>query len=165
MKYSITFYCYKLEENELSISISKKDGIYLLTKTYETNNLEDYYPPLIKEVSFIHYIPMLHYLIDTFDEFYKENVTCMPYSIKKIPLDYYLRDICNMSIERYTQLANEANIKMVYSKFLYNYSIIKDIKEKINKAIFRLLVIKIQKENIKYLQALFICSDVIVKFI
>ena len=163
MKYSITFYCYKLEENELSISISKKNDVYLLTKTHKTYSLDSSFPVYTKKASFIYYIPMLHYLMNIFDDFYKENVTTN-YTFEKMPPDYYITDICGLSIDRYIEMVNSAKIEMDNSIFLYN-NIIEDIKSKLNKAAFRLLTIKIIKENIKSLHTLCITGDIIVQFL
>jgi hypothetical protein len=163
MKYSISFYCYKLEENELSISISKKNDIYLLTETYITYSLDTSFPAYTKEVSFIYYIPMLHYLMNIFDEFYKENVTTN-YTFEEMPPAYYITDICGLSIDRYVEMVNSAKIKMENAIFLYN-NIIEDIKSKLNKAAFRLLTIKIEKEKIKSLHTLCITGDLIVQFL
>lgn len=164
MKYSITFYCYKLEENILSISISKKDNEYLLTETYMTYPLDACIPAYEKETLFIYYIPMLYYLLDIFDDFYKEHITYMPYTIDKLPPTYYITDICELSINQYIMMANNAQIEMGNSLILYN-NIIEDIKSKLNKTKFRLLLIKIEKENIKSLQTLFIVSDLIFEFL
>lgn len=165
MKYFIiTFYCYKLEENELLITLHKKDSTYFLTKTYNTDSLDSYCPEYIKEYTFIYYIDMLNHIMHTFDEFYKDHITYMPYSVNVMPPDYYIINICGLSIDRYIERKNEANIKMENSILLYN-CIIEDIKSKLNKAIFRLLTIKIAAENIQSLQALCIAGDAIVKFL
>jgi hypothetical protein len=164
MEYSITFYCYKLEENTLSISISKKDDIYLLTETYITNPLDTSITSYTKKNTFIYYIPILHYLMNIFDEFYKENITYMPYDIEKMPPTYYITDICGLSVDRYITIAHSKKIEMDNAIILYN-DIIENIKSKLNKAAFRLLTIKIEKENIKFLHTLCITGDLIVQFL
>jgi hypothetical protein len=166
MKYSITFYCYKLEEETLSISISKKNNIYSLTEVYTT----EYYDPHMstslytKETPFRYYISMLHYLMYTFTEFYKDNTTNVPYLVDKLPPTYYITAIFELQINEYIIMANKAKIKMENSIVLYN-GIIEDIKSKLNKAAFRLLTIKIEKENIKSLRTLCIVADLIVQFL
>lgn len=164
MKYSITFYCYKLEENELSIFISKKDNMYLLTETYRIEPLDASVSSYTKETSFIYDIPMLHYLMGIFGEFYKEVTTYMPYPVDKLPPTYYITDICNLEIDTYIIMADSAKIKMENAILLYN-DIIEDIRSKLNKTAFRLLTIKIEKENIKCLQTLCIVGDLIVEFL
>jgi len=165
-EYSITFYCYKLEEETLSISISRKDNIYLLTEVYKT----EYFDPHIstslytKEIPFRYYILMLHYLMYTFTEFYKDNTINMPYPVDKLPPTYYITAIYELQINEYIIMANNAKIKMENSIVLYN-TIIEDIKSKLNKAAFRLLIIKIEKENIKSLRTLYIVADLIVQFL
>jgi hypothetical protein len=61
-------------------------------------------------------------------------------------------------------MVNSAKIEMDNSIFLYN-NIVEDIKSKLNKAAFRLLTIKIEKENIKSLHTLCITSNLIVQFL
>lgn len=166
MQYSITFYCYKLEEETLSIFISKKDNIYSLTEVYKT----EYYDPHMstslytKETPFRYYIPMLHYLMYTFTEFYKDIITNALYPVDKLPPTYYITAIFELEINEYIIMANNAKIKMDNSIVLYN-SIIEDIKSKLNKAAFRLLTIKIEKENIEPLKSLCIVGDLIVEFL
>jgi len=166
MEYSITFYCYKLEEETLSISISRKDNIYLLTELYKT----EYYDPHMstsldtKETTFIYYIPILHYLMYTFTEFYKDTITSALYPVDELPPTYYITAIFELQINEYIIMANKAKIKMENSIVLYN-GIIEDIKSKLNKAAFRLLTIKIEKENIKSLRTLCIVADLIVQFL
>jgi hypothetical protein len=165
VQYDITFYCYKLEKNGLSISISKKDSEYLLIETYMTEPLDACISPYTKEKTFIYYIPMLHYLMDIFVDFYKEHITyMMPYSIHKLPPTYYITDICGLSINEYITMTNDAQIQMENSILLYN-NIIEDIKSKINKTAFRLLTIKIEKENIESLKVLCIVGDLIAEFL
>jgi len=165
MKYSISFYCYKMEKNELLISISKKDGVYLLTETYNTYSLEmPYFMDYTKEVTSICYIPILHYLMDTFSEFYKENITYMPYSFEKMPPDYYITDICDLSIDDYVDMVNRAKIKMENALLLYD-EIQKNIKSSLEKAMFRLLTIKIENEKIESLRTLCITADIIVQYL
>ena len=164
MKYYINFYCYQLEENELSISISKKYGLYLLTKTYRTYSLDSSFPKYVKNISFIRYMDMLRDLIATFNIFYEEKIT-HSYRVETMPPHYFITEICNLSIDEYIKMKNSASIEMVYIKFLYNYKIVGDIKSKLDKAIFRLLTIKIGRENIESLRALCIASDIIVEFI
>lgn len=166
MKYSITFYCYKLEEETLSISISRKDDIYLLSEVYRTEHFDPHISTAsyTKETSFRYYIPMLYHLMYTFTEFYKDNITDMPYPVDKLPPTYYITDIYNLQINTYILMANNAKIEMENSIVLYN-NIIEDIKSKLNKAAFRLLTIKIEKENIKSLQTLCIVADLIVQFL
>jgi hypothetical protein len=164
MKYSIHFYCYKLEDNELSISISKKYGLYLLTKTYKIYSLESSFPKYVKRVSFINYMDMLKDLMTSFDTFYKKNIS-HAFSVEQMPPNWFITDICDLFVDEYIKLKNSASIEMVYLKFLYNYKIINDIKSKLNKALFRLLTIKIGRENIESLRALCIASDIIVQFI
>lgn len=164
MKYSVTFYCYKLEENELSISISKRDDRYLVTETHITRFLDSCFPPYTKEVSFDYDIPMLHYLMEAFNEFYEEHITHMPYSIDKLPPTYYITDICGLSINNYILSATNAKIEMKKSIVLY-HAIIKDIKSKLAKTKFRLLTIKIEKEELKHLYTLCIAGDSIVQFL
>jgi hypothetical protein len=165
-EYSITFYCYKLEEETLSISISRKDNRYLLTEVYKT----EYYDPHMstslytKEIPFRYYILMLHYLMYTFTEFYKDNITSAPYPVDKLPPTYYITAIYDLQINEYIIMANNAKIKMKNSIVLYD-GIIEDIKSKLNKAAFRLLTIKIEKENIKSLRTLCIVADLIVQFL
>jgi hypothetical protein len=161
--YSVTFYGYKLEENKLSISISKRDDSYLVTETHIINPLDSSFPPYIKEVLFDSYIPMLHYLIEAFNEFYEEHVTYMPYSIDKLPPTYYITDICGLSINNYILSANKAKLEMKNSIVLY-HDIIKDIRSKLAKTKFRLLTIKIENEKLKHLYTLCITSDLIVQF-
>lgn len=162
MKYSITFYCYKLEENTLEISISKKDDIYVLTKTHRTHSYEDSYK-YTQDVSFIHYISMLHELMSIFAKFYKKYAIGA-YPITKMPLAYYITEMCGLSIDTYMERANHLSIKMENEILLYN-NIIADITSKLNKAAFRLLIIKIKKENITFLHTLCITDDLIVQFL
>lgn len=166
MEYSITFYFYKLEEETLSISISRKDDIYLLSEVYRTEQFDSHISTAsyTKETSFRYYIPMLHHLMHTFTKFYKDNITDMPYPVNKLPPTYYITDICNLQINTYILMANNAKIEMENSIVLYN-NIIEDIKSKLNKAAFRLLTIKIEKENIKSLRTLCIVADAIVQFL
>lgn len=164
MEYSITFYCYKLEENELSISISKKDSIYLLAETYRTVPLDASFEEYTEETSFRHYIPMLHYLMDKFTGFYKDHTTYTSYNIDKLPPTYYITHICNLEINTYIAMTKIAKLNMENAICVYS-TIIEDIKSKLNKAAFRLLTIKIEKENIKSLYALYITGDAIVQFL
>ena len=165
MKYSVTFYCYKLEENTLLISISKKDDIYLLTKTYSNISLDCSHPSYTTEVSFIYYIPMLHYLMNIFGIFYKEHITDMGnYTITTMPPVYYITNIYGLSIDTYMEQVRHASLEMENEILLYN-NIIEDITSKLNKAAFRALTIKIEKEKIKSLRALCITGDLIVQFL
>jgi len=164
MEYSITFYGYKLEENELSISISKKDGVYLLTKEYCTYSLDSCFPSYTENAQFIYYIPMLHHLMGTFHEFYTEHVTHMYASVVELPPTYYITDIYDLTIDRYIEMANAAKIKMDNSILLYS-DIIENIKSLLDKALFRLLLVKIREENINSLHTLCIAGDIIVQFL
>lgn len=164
MKYSVTFYCYKLEENELSIFISKRDGSYLVIETHIMRSLDSSLPPYTKEISFDYYTPMLHYLMGAFNKFYEEYITYMPYPIDKLPPTYYITDICGLSIDQYISSAANAKIEMENSIILY-HDIIKDIKSKLAKTKFRLLTIKIEKEKLKHLYTLCITGDLIVHFL
>ena len=164
MKYSITFYCYKLEENELSISISKKNNEYILIKTYSTMPLDASFEEYTEETSFRHYIPMLHYLMDKFTEFYKDHTTYTSYNIDKLPPTYYITNICNLEINTYIAMTKSAKLQMENAICVYS-TIIEDIRSKLNKTAFRLLTIKIEKENIKCLQTLCIVADLIVDFL
>jgi hypothetical protein len=165
MEYSITFYCYKLEEETLSISISKKNNIYSLIEVYKTEYYDLHMSTSLytKETPFRYYIPMLHHLMYTFTEFYKDTIN-MPYLVDKLPPTYYITAIFELQINEYIIMANNAKIKMDNSIVLYN-SIIEDIKSKLNKAAFRLLTIKIENSNIKSLRTLCIVADLIVQFL
>uniref|UniRef100_A0A6C0I1W0 Uncharacterized protein n=1 Tax=viral metagenome TaxID=1070528 RepID=A0A6C0I1W0_9ZZZZ len=167
MKYSITFYCYKLEKKTLSISISKKDDKYILTEVYSTESL-DSPSKFTKEIPFIYCTSILHYLIGIFTKFYTDSISYIQqYPIDELPPTYEITNY-GISINRYIMMTSHAKIKMESSIILYN-KIIKDITLKLDKAAFTdLLKIIIKNRRLlpdRHSKALLIVADLISSFL
>jgi hypothetical protein len=167
MKYSITFYYYKLEEKTLSISISKKDDKYILTEAHSTESL-DTPSKFTEEIPFMDCTSILHYLIDIFTKFYTDSISYIQkYPIDELPPTYEITNY-GISINRYIMMTNLAKIKMESSVVLYN-KIIKDITSKLDKAAFiDLLKIIIKNRRLlpdRHSKALLIVSDLITSFL